>query len=851
MKKLFALFILLQITHSYLFAQNTKVTGKVIDAVSHQPLAGATVNVKSTKISVLTDEKGAFELKLPKGDKATIVISFVGYADFSKVVAAGEKVEAALKTAFGRGDDIVVSASRRPEKVTNAPASVSVITAKDLAQTASFNIGELASKIQGVEFVRTGVTGVGFNARGFNNAFNAKVLQMTDGRNSMMAGGSGLPAGIMNTVIKEDVERLEIVLGPNSALYGPNAHNGIANTITKDPRKYQGTDIVLGVGNQEVFTQRLRSGIKFDNRWAMKLTGEFTSGKDFEFRDSVYNLGGGVYGPLTAGVERNPNFNFRHIRGSADLYYSINPKTDIIVSYGGSTNNFLSVNSVGRNQVRDWRFSYLQVRYVSPRFFAQVYETWTNVGTSYSIPSYTRDFYNRTHSTITDPANPLFPNFGYLEPDKAEANALRLGNMFKEKSTRLNAEAQYHYEFENAGVNIVASASYQKDKPNTFGTSLADANQTITQYQYGGALQVEKTLPANFKLVLAARQDHHSVFGNFFSPKAALVKGVPGGSIRVTYGQAYSVPLILFQYASLLGYAFGNGAGVNYIPNGADVTDPSKMNATNPLKAEQIATWELGYKGNIGKKLYVDINGYYGNTKNFLSPLIAVGGRAVSIGNVPVNHTVFNGTVNSSNLLSGATFFSYFNYGKVSAYGIDLGINYYFTTNISWAFKYSWFGSNIVNDSPDNDANKDGFVAADEKSLNAPQNRLATTLSFQNLAKGKMFLNVSARWVQAFDFYSGSQIAAVEGAGKRGVVYQGLNPITGVPRYSLRNFNAGALGGFTTFDLSLGYRFNSLLSLGGGISNLFDTKQREFVGSPAIGRLFSAELRVHIPNKLK
>ncbi|MEN9599014.1 MAG: hypothetical protein RL596_1325, partial [Bacteroidota bacterium] len=130
----------------------------------------------------------------------------------------------------------------------------------------------------------------------------------------------------------------------------------------------------------------------------MKLTGEFTSGKDFEFRDSVYNLGGSVYGPVTAGVERNPNFNFRHIRGTADLYYSINPKTDIIVSYGGSTNNFLSVNSVGRNQVRDWRFSYLQVRYVSPRFFAQVYETWTNVGTSYSIPSYTRDFYNRTHS---------------------------------------------------------------------------------------------------------------------------------------------------------------------------------------------------------------------------------------------------------------------------------------------------------------------------------------------------------------------------------------------------------------------------------------------------------------------
>jgi TonB-dependent starch-binding outer membrane protein SusC len=83
MKKLVALFILLQIMHCSLFAQNTKVTGKVIDAVSHQPLVGATVSIKSTKTSTATDEKGSFELKLPKNDKATIIISFVGYADRS------------------------------------------------------------------------------------------------------------------------------------------------------------------------------------------------------------------------------------------------------------------------------------------------------------------------------------------------------------------------------------------------------------------------------------------------------------------------------------------------------------------------------------------------------------------------------------------------------------------------------------------------------------------------------------------------------------------------------------------------------------------------------------------------
>src|SRR5215203_7879 len=236
------------------WAQGTgKIAGKVTDAEG-APLAGATVTLRETNTSVVTDNAGLFSFGNVRNGRATLIISFVGFADVIHTVRVDgneASVDVRLNNNTRIGDEVVVTASKRPEKITRAPATVSVITARELEQTASFLPGELAAKIQGVEFVRAGVNGVGFNARGFNNAFNAKILQMTDGRNSMMAGGSGLPSGIMNTVIKEDIERLEIVLGPNSALYGPNAHNGIANTITKDPRKYQGTTIVLNAGNHE------------------------------------------------------------------------------------------------------------------------------------------------------------------------------------------------------------------------------------------------------------------------------------------------------------------------------------------------------------------------------------------------------------------------------------------------------------------------------------------------------------------------------------------------------------------------------------------------------------------------
>ena len=837
------------------FAQNSgKISGKITDKQSGEPLIGATITVRGSGASAISDNDGMFTISNVKAGKVTIEISYVGYADvvLNVDVTAGStaSADAALSLSNRPGSEVVVTASKRPEKITRAPASISVITSKDFDQLSSFNIGELASKIQGVEFIRTGVTGVGFNARGFNNAFNAKILMMTDGRNSMMAGSSGLPAGIMNTVIKEDIERLEIVLGPNSALYGPNAHNGIANTITKDPRKWQGTDVVVGGGSRQVFSGRARIATKINNKWAYKLTGEYTTGKDFEWHDSVY-AGGTVYGPALAIPERIPTYQFRHMRGEAHLYYSITPKSDLIASYGGSDNNFNSVNNTGRNQIRGWKFSYLQLRYVSPRLFVQAYETWTNVGKSYGVPGYTRDYWNRTHSTITDPSSPLYASAGRLPPDSAEMYALRLGNMFKEESKRFNAEAQYNYNFSNIGLNMIVGASYQKDNPKTFGTVLIDANEEVEITQYGGAVQLEKTLPADLKLVAAARLDHHSLFGSLFAPKVGLVKGVPGGAVRLTWGKAFAAPIILFQRASVFGLVFGNGNGVTYIPNGAKFSDAAQQKITTPLNPEEIDTWELGYKGTVGKKLYIDINGYYGTSINFLSPALTVGGRALKVGDIPITTPLLIPGAVTNDTLKNAAFSTYFNYGEVKSYGIDLGLNYFFTDNISLALKYSWFGSDITEDNIKNDANKDGYVSLEERSLNAPENRLAATLSFQNLCKGKAFVNLSVRWVEQFDMYSGNQISTESGQGKRGVVYGGKNPINGVDRYYVKNYDWGPLGGFTTVDISAGIKLNSMLSLGAGVSNLFDTDQREFVGSPMIGRLFSFELRAHVPNSDK
>ena len=125
-----------------------------------------------------------------------------------------------------------------------------------------------------------------------------------------------------------------------------------------------------------------------------------------------------------------------------------------------------------------------------------------------------------------------------------------------------------------------------------------------------------------------------------------------------------------------------------------------------------------------------------------------------------------------------------------------------------------------------------------KKSYNAPGQRVILQLGIKQLFQEKLDINISARYTEEYDFYSGNQIGTATGKGSRGQV----GPY-------IKNFDWGPLGGFTVFDLNAGYKLNSMINLNMNLTNLFDVKQLEFVGSPPIGRLIMFELKVQVPNK--
>lgn len=805
--------------------QKAKVFGTVTDKNSGESLIGASVVVKGTAIGAATDVDGKYTLSLDAGTY-TLVCSYTGYTSLEQTITLKSGENKALnfdveESMILLGDEVVISASRKPEKLTESPATIAVIDASVIEELPSFNVGELIARQKGVDYVRSGVLGVGVNVRGFNSAFNPKNLQMNDGRLSTLIG-TGLPLGSLGTVVKEDIERIEVVLGPSSALYGPNAHNGLVNTITKDPRTSEGTTLALGAGNQSVLSTRMRHAQVLSDKFAFKVSAEYTQGEEFDYTDSVYYNG-------EAFPELELDRDFNSLRGEAAVYYSINDKSDLVLAYGGSNSNNIGVTNAGRNQIKDWQVHYFHLRYTSPRLFAQVYHTISKTEDTYAMNRRTqnyRSFIDAGYSEAEARDRSFAEQWVWFGGDPTNGVALDRGAVFQDDSRRWNAEVQYNNSI-GSNFEFVVGTQVQRDLANSNQTYLLDQNGDIQIDQIGVYGQAEyKFGSSGFKAVLAARGDNHDLYGFNFIPKAALLKIGDKGTWRLTYGQGISAPTILNLEANIFGgLLLGNGEGFT-------LNDGSTVEA---LQVETLQTVEFGYKGRLTEKLFLDASAYFNNSKDFLSPALSISGgigdgiTVTHRGDTPIGDIV-PGTPEA-----GADFvLTYLNFGQVNTYGADFGLTYLINSKLSANLNYSYFDFSLDKDDLSNDGNKDGVVTDIDLPINTPKHKGSLALNYND---GKFFGSFFTRWVDSYNFFSGINVASED------------NEELGIRENSRTgsSFNYGPLGGFVNFDISAGYYISDYFTVSAQVSNVFDAEVREFVGSPVIGRLYSFELKINIP----
>lgn len=822
MKQILTLFFLC-LSLGIIQAQEGTLSGTITDT-DGTPLVGANVVLQGSTLGTVTDLDGKYILQLEAGQQ-DLIASYIGFTstNFSVSIRANQTTNYDISLSEGRAlDEVVVSGSKKPEKLTESPATIETIFSREIEEYAG-NPGELIARQKGIDYFRAGIATPAFNIRGFNSNFNAKNLQVTDGRFSSLIA-TGLPLGPLNTTIKEDIERVELILGPNATLYGPNAHNGLLNTITKDPRTSAGTTIAINPGvsgdGKGFFSGRLRHAQVLSDKFAFKITGEYTAGSEFEYTDSVFIDRVGAFdaegkaipdGQSEGYEEFELDKDVEFMRAEASLIYSPAKDVDLSFNYGYSNSTYLSPTNVGRNQIKDWSINYYQFKLTTKNFFAQVYYTESQTDSTYSIDERTKQYYRGLDAGL--PASVARGAASYAS-----------GALFQDDSRRWNAEAQYYNTF--GKLDFIAGVQYQSDQANSLGTYLLDKdeNDFITVNQLGAYLHLNYDFGSGFKAIASGRFDNHEIYDFNFIPKFGLLKIGNQGTWRLTYGKGIAAPTILNMFGDLFsGLILGNAEGFTLI----DGTKVEKQ------KVEKIETYELGYRGQLVKnKFFIDANAYYNISKDFLSPVTVVGVTTArgdqKIEEVQSGHAIWNGLV--------AT---YINFGQVNTYGFDLGTTYYFNPNFSSNFNYSYFDYSVDEDDLENDFNNDGVVNFLDILVNAPTHKFGVGLNYSG---EKFFGSIFGRWVESYDYFSSFQIASQS---HPGLTYRG-KPIIEDAR-SADTYNYGPLGGFFTMDLSLGYRINEIFTISAAASNLFNQELREFTASAPTRGLYTMELKINLP----
>jgi outer membrane receptor for ferrienterochelin and colicins len=911
-------------------AQTGSIAGQVTDSVTKAPLSGARVQVlngASPVASAIAGESGSYRITNLAAGTYAVVVTRIGYSlkrvNGIRVDEGGSATaNVAMNEIAAQLNQVVTTASRAPEKILDAPASIAMVESRQIQERPVVTAADQLREVPGVHATQGGVAQTNVVARGFNNAFSGSMLMLQDYR---FAAVPSLKVNVplLFTGANEDIERMEVLLGPASALYGPNSANGVLHIISKSPFDSKGTTLTIDGGERSFFRGGFRHAQAPNDKVGFKISGEYLSAKDWEFHDPVETRTGTYPATAPAGRANTPitrDFDVERMSGEARLDLRPTANTELISTYGFSRigNGLELTGANGTAQAHNWSYQSVQQRVRWKRLFAQVFMNMSNAG--------------------NDNASDLGGTF-----------LLWTGTPIVDKSRVMAASIQHAADI-GTKQKFVYGADYIFTNPRT-GNTINGRNEDIDDVKEMGAyVQSTTQLSPKFDVIAALRVDNHDVLDEtYLSPRIALIfKPSPNHNIRTTYNHAFSTPANFSYFLDLaqatlrptVPYdirALGNPpGGLSYLrnctggvgglcmrspfpiinpanPAGAPLTplntpiparaaqlyptliagnqtllagalaaagvapqniptvigallaantsnvgtvlrifdpqirnfNPTPVDPTtgvidvDPLKATITDAYEVGYKGIIGNRARLAIDGWFERKRNFttaaqnITPnafmdpqtLGAAIGAALAAqaqaGRVPPAAVqplatqittqlaqVPVGTVAPNTPLADtpALFFSYRNIDKpIDVTGLDLAFDYILNDEWTVLATYSWISDVVFPDIT--------FSSKDTLTLNSPDNRASLTTRYRNERNGLGF-ELRGRYANAYPVNSG--------------VYVGRVPVNAF------------------IDATFSYRLpftarNVLFSING--MNLLDNEKASFVGVPAIGRMIVSRLQ--------
>ena len=643
-------------------AQQADIRGRVTDARTGSGIMAAQVVARDAQGAivkgVLTDSAGQFALvRVPVGTY-TVEVVRLGYERASRGgVRLAEKTGAVVDLALGavalQADAVVITSTRRVERVADTDVSVAIVSGARLEARAEPTVFGAIKQSPGVDFFSSGLGQQQPNARGFVNPFTTNMLVLVDGRLSSLPGlGTVLPGMMLTT--QQDVAQVEVVTGPSSALYGANAANGVLNIITRDPRESRGGSITIGGGDRNQSQIGFRYANVAGERFAFKVSGERFAAREFE----RYNTFAGAAG---YSVQDAPDFDINHQSATGSLYFYPSTGTQFVLSGGATQANYINLTVAGRLQVKDWTAWYQQLR----ANVANVLGGSLFINTSYTGNAAGDSYYL---DVLTRMQIPQANGGAGLVAAAAMQRAL-----FIDRSDRFDVELQHTLHIGDSHF-FTSGAMARRSRPVSDGTYLTDGakGEAIEIDETGAYLGYDNLSIDHLRLTAVGRYDTHSDFSARFSPKLSASYTLPGGGmLRATYNEAFNSPTTYLLYAqSLAGrdafgfnnFIRGNRAGFRFV-NTLGGAVPTPIKSLEPLR---VSSFELGYRTSWGSALSMDVTAYRSTYRNYISKEATISAPADSVFALDPR----TGTPLRENTKT------YLNYGELPVTGADISMEW-------------------------------------------------------------------------------------------------------------------------------------------------------------------------------
>src|SRR5690606_8409267 len=282
-------------TYSGVIGQDTAISGIVNDADTGDALIGVNIIVRGQVIGTVSNVEGKFNLKVSQPPPLTLVFSMVGYATQEVEINSSNVSDLEIKLSEQSllGQEVVVSASRVEESILQSPVSIEKMDILFIRNSPSDTYYKAIGNLKGVDVTSSSINFQIINARGFNSTGNTRFVQLIDGMDTQ-APALNFPIGNLNGPSELDVESVEFIPGASSALYGPNAFNGILLVQSKNPFEYQGLSAYYkqGINHiggrsgepqsiQPMYEGSIRYAHAFNNNVAFKINASFMNAEDW------------------------------------------------------------------------------------------------------------------------------------------------------------------------------------------------------------------------------------------------------------------------------------------------------------------------------------------------------------------------------------------------------------------------------------------------------------------------------------------------------------------------------------------------------------------------------------------